>query len=97
MMKYKEYADDDMTYHLLAALLISIGENPLGHLGSSEPSNVGDAWHDSDDDDDHDDTSNDGGADDDGALIIIICHQIHFHPQPIYQTSLIYKMSLSYP
>ena len=87
-----------MTYHLLAALLISIGENPLGHLGSSEPSNIGDAWHDSDDDDDdHDDTSNDGGADDDGALIIIICHQIHFHPPPIYQTSLIYKMSLSYP
>ena len=91
-MKYKEYADDEITYHLLAALLISIGENPLGHLGSSEPSNVGDAWDDSDDgDDDHDDTSNDG------ALIIIICHQIHFHPPPIYQTSLIYKMSLSYP
>ena len=83
MMKYKEYADDEITYHLLAALLISIGENPLGHLGSSEPSNIGDAWHDSDDDD--------------GALIIIICHQIHFHPPPIYQTSLIYKMPLSYP
>ena len=39
-------ADDDVTYHLFAPLLISIGENSLWHLGSSKPSNVGNTCDD---------------------------------------------------
>ena len=50
----KNYDDDDnTTYHLFAALLISIGENSLGHLGSCKPSNIGNTCNDNHHDQDH--------------------------------------------